>query len=115
MFAVIYSDLHQATRTANGRGLARTCSTLMFFSCSSLHRYWSLHDGDRVLPRIAWSYPEPLEGADSIADKIAFYATGLRCTVDGEVATPQAGGFYGGWITSDLAGPFKGEPGSSNW
>lgn len=81
----------------------------------TVRRYWSLHDGDRVLPRIAWSYPEPLEGAESIADKIAFYATGLHCTVGGEVATPQAGGFYGGWITSDLAGPFKGEPGSSGW
>lgn len=37
------------------------------------------------------------------------------CTVDGEVVSPQPGGFYGGWITSDLVGPFKGEPGTAGW
>ena len=77
--------------------------------------YWDMVDGERQLPRVAWSYPQPLKGAESLADCIAFYAHHLDCTVDGEKVAPQAGGFYGGWITPDLAGPFKGEPNSNDW
>jgi hypothetical protein len=72
-------------------------------------------DGERCLPRIAWSYPHPLAGAEQLADCIAFYAHNLNCTVEGEKVIPQAGGFYGGWITPDLSGPFKGEHNSSDW
>jgi hypothetical protein len=46
---------------------------------------------------------------------VAFYARGLTCSVGGLAATPQPGGFYGGWVTPDLAGPFKGDPGSEGW
>ncbi len=78
-------------------------------------RYWTLVDGDRRLPHIAWSYPHPLAGAEALATCVAFYATGLECFVDGAAVLPQAGGFYGGWITPELVGPFKGEPGSAGW
>jgi uncharacterized protein (DUF427 family) len=78
-------------------------------------RYWTLVDGTRRLSGVAWSYPEPLPGAEALADCVAFYPAQLDCTVDGAPVTPQPGGFYGGWITPDLAGPFKGEPGSSGW
>jgi uncharacterized protein (DUF427 family) len=78
-------------------------------------RYWSLVHGDRKLPSHAWSYAQPLAGAEALADCVAFYARGLACSVGGLPATPQPGGFYGGWVTPDLAGPFKGEPGSENW
>jgi uncharacterized protein (DUF427 family) len=71
--------------------------------------------GEVELPRIAWSYPEPLAGAEFIADCIAFYATGLVCTVGGAPVSPQRGGFYGGWITPELVGPFKGDPGTAGW
>ena len=77
--------------------------------------YWDLLDGERCLPGVAWSYPQPLAGAEPLADCMAFYAHHLDCTVDGAQVAPQSGGFYGGWITPDLAGPFKGEPGSSGW
>lgn len=77
--------------------------------------YWDLTDGERRLPQVAWSYPQPLDGAEPLADCIAFYAHHLDCTVDGAKVIPQAGGFYGGWITPDLSGPFKGEPGSGGW
>ena len=77
--------------------------------------YWDLLDGERCLPGVAWSYPQPLAGAEPLADCMAFYAHHLDCTVDGAPVVPQSGGFYGGWITPDLAGPFKGEPGSSGW
>lgn len=78
-------------------------------------QYWSLVDGERSLPRVAWAYPTPLAGAEDIADCIAFYPAPLDCTVDGERVQPQPGGFYGGWITPELVGPFKGEPGSEGW
>ena len=78
-------------------------------------RYWSLIDGNRQLPRVAWSYPAPLPGAELIADCVAFYPNDLECRVNGALVRPQAGGFYGGWITPELRGPFKGDPGSQDW
>ena len=79
-------------------------------------RYWSLVDGNASVERVAWSYPQPLAGAEALAHCIAFYAwPQLHCTVAGAPATPQPGGFYGGWVTPELAGPFKGEPGSESW
>jgi len=78
-------------------------------------RYWSLVDGARQLAKVAWSYPTPLPGAERIADHVAFYCHALDCRVAGQPVTPQPGGFYGGWITPDVVGPFKGEPGSEGW
>ncbi len=78
--------------------------------------YWHLVVGDAVLRDVAWSYPEPTPAFAILRDHIAFYAGPLdRCTVDGEAVVPQPGGFYGGWITADLAGPFKGVPDSRGW
>jgi uncharacterized protein (DUF427 family) len=78
-------------------------------------RYWSLVDGGRQLANIAWSYPQPLAGAEALADRVAFYLHGLQGTIDGAPLRPQPGGFYGGWITPELVRPFKGEPGSTGW
>lgn len=73
--------------------------------------YYDVVVGDRVAPRAAWGYRD-----GPLADHVAFYAGPMdRCTVDGVVVTPQEGGFYGGWITPDLAGPFKGGPGTRFW
>ena len=77
--------------------------------------YWDLVDGAHCLPHAAWSYPQPLPGAEPLAQCIAFYAHDLQCSVDGAPVVPQEGAFYGGWITPDLAGPFKGGPGSGGW
>jgi uncharacterized protein (DUF427 family) len=77
--------------------------------------YWSLVDGMRRLDRVAWSYPRPLPGAESLSGCVALYPTSLDCSVDGAAVTPQPGGFYGGWITPELVGPFKGDPGSQGW
>ena len=77
--------------------------------------YWSLVDGARSLKNVAWSYPKPLAGAEAIADGVAFYPNDLDCTVDGHRVRPQPGGFYGGWITPELVGPFKGEQGTGGW
>jgi uncharacterized protein (DUF427 family) len=78
-------------------------------------RYWDLHNDAGSLIQIAWSYPQPFTGAEPLADCIAFYAHHLDCTVGGAPVIAQPGGFYGGWITPDLSGPFKGGPGSSGW
>lgn len=64
----------------------------------------------------AWSYAAPTEGFAVIKDYVAFYPAMMdACYVDGELVTPQPGGFYGGWITADLTGPFKGAPGTWGW
>ena len=79
-------------------------------------RYWSIRAGDRVAERAAWSYPDPASGFAAIRNHLAVYAGAMdRCFVGDEAVAPQPGGFYGGWITSDLQGPFKGGPGSMGW
>lgn len=78
--------------------------------------YWDVTIGDLVLPRVGWSYPKPTPAFAALRDHVAFYAGPFdRCSVDGETVVPQAGAFYGGWITSRLAGPFKGGPGTLGW
>ena len=68
------------------------------------------------LERVAWRYTAPTKRFEPIRDHIAFYAAAFdACVVDGETVRPQPGGFYGGWITGDVIGPFKGEPGSMGW
>ena len=72
-------------------------------------------DGTRV-PRAGWFYPDPSPGFEAIRDAVAFYPALMdECTVDGEVVAAQPGDFYGGWITSEVAGPFKGGPGTAGW
>lgn len=66
--------------------------------------------------KAAWCYPDPTDRFKSIANYIAFYAHKMdACYVGDEQVDAQEGGFYGGWITSDIVGPFKGEPGSAGW
>ncbi len=64
---------------------------------------------------IAWSYARPRSRYEKLKDHIAFYPGLVQCFVDGEAVQPQPGRFYGGWITSDVVGPFKGNPGTGHW
>lgn len=78
--------------------------------------YFDLVSPRRVASRAAWTYVSPTPGFTAIAGALAVMPALVdRCTVDGEEVTPQPGGFYGGWITSRVAGPFKGIPGSMGW
>jgi len=78
--------------------------------------YYSVVVGDKTLENVAWYYPNPTTAFASIKDYVAFYPAPMdACYVDGEKVTPQPGNFYGGWITSDVVGPFKGEAGSWGW
>lgn len=97
------------------RGQLEPAAGTSFCEWKGPARYWNLVDGARRLPSHAWSYPQPLPGAEALAGTVAFYARGLVCTVGDLEVTPQPGGFYGGWVTQDLAGPFKGEAGSEGW
>ncbi len=77
--------------------------------------YWSVRAGGPGIDGAVWSYPEPFEPYAALRDHLAFHPGRLACFVDGERAHPQPGGYYGGWITDELAGPFKGEPGTEGW
>ena len=79
-------------------------------------RYYSVHAAGRVAPDAAWGYPDPSPAFAAIRDHVAVYAGVMdACFVDDERVVPQEGGFYGGWITSELVGPFKGGPGTLFW
>ena len=97
------------------RKLLRTAGDSSFCEWKGPAQYWDLNDGARQLVKVGWSYPKPLAGAEALADCIAFYAHELECSVGGARAIAQQGVFYGGWITPDLSGPFKGDLGSNGW
>lgn len=78
-------------------------------------QYFEFADAaERGIP-VAWTYPEPFPEFETIEGWYAFYPDRVACFVAGECARPQAGGFYGGWITQDVVGPFEGDPGTSGW
>lgn len=78
--------------------------------------YHDLRVGERVIPDVAWSYERPEPRYEALRGYLAFYPGRVdEAWVGDERATPQAGGFYGGWITSRVRGPFKGEPGTRGW
>ena len=78
--------------------------------------YFDIVSASRTAARAAWTYENPTPGFTAIAGAIAVMAALVdRCTVNGEVVDPQPGGFYGGWVTSWVVGPFKGVPGSMGW
>jgi uncharacterized protein (DUF427 family) len=78
--------------------------------------YLDLVSRSAVASRAAWFYPTPTLSYTMLVDHIALYAAMVDgCFVDDERVIPQAGSFYGGWITSDIVGPFKGFPGTSDW
>lgn len=78
-------------------------------------RYFDLCLPDRVVWNVAWTYPDPSPGYDRLRGMIAFYPSRVSCYVDEVSVTPQEGDFYGGWITPEITGPFKGAPGTSGW
>lgn len=78
--------------------------------------YWTLSGAGKTAERAAWSYERPTPAFAEMAGYVALYAAPMdECRVAGEVVTPQPGEFYGGWITADVVGPFKGVPGSMGW
>lgn len=78
--------------------------------------YWDLQVGSERLAAVAWSYPQPSKRFEALKDYLAFYPSRVdACFVNDERVQAQAGDFYGGWITSEIVGPFKGGPGTWGW
>ncbi|SEC03117.1 DUF427 domain-containing protein [Terriglobus roseus] len=87
-----------------------------FCEWKGLATYWDIVIGDVTVRSAAWSYANPAGSYAALKDHLAFYAGIVdECSVDGEVVKPQPGDFYGGWITSQVRGPFKGPPGTMGW
>jgi uncharacterized protein (DUF427 family) len=78
--------------------------------------YFHVTSGGRTAEDAAWTYDSPAPGYEALKGHAAFYPQAMdECRVDGEIARPQPGRFYGGWVTADVVGPFKGDPGTNGW
>ena len=78
--------------------------------------YLDVVGGEVRAQRAAWTYPDPEPAFAALRGAVSVYPSAMdSCTVDGEPVTAQEGAFYGGWVTRDVTGPFKGGPGSSRW
>jgi uncharacterized protein (DUF427 family) len=78
--------------------------------------YVDIVAGDVVAPRAGWTYRSPVAAYAALRDHVAVYPGRMdACWLDDERVQSQEGDFYGGWITSDLVGPFKGPPGTLGW
>jgi uncharacterized protein (DUF427 family) len=78
-------------------------------------RYWTVTLPESTLEAVAWSYPDPFPEFEAIRDYVSFYPARLECYVGSHRAGPQSGGFYGGWVTPEVVGPFKGDRDSAGW
>jgi uncharacterized protein (DUF427 family) len=87
-----------------------------FCEWKGVARYYDIEAGERKGCQAAWFYPDPVPAYAGLKDYIAFYPSLMDAYwVDGEKVQPQAGSFYGGWITPDIVGPFKGDPDTWGW
>jgi len=87
-----------------------------FCEWKGVARYYDLETEERREHRAAWFYPEPVPAYAELKDCVAFYPSLMdACWVDGEKVRAQEGDFYGGWVTSEIVGPFKGGPGTWGW
>ncbi|WBQ04081.1 DUF427 domain-containing protein [Kribbella sp. CA-293567] len=103
-------------RAAFTPGVLREAAGTSYCEWKGVASYLTIAAGDRVAEAKAWFYPEPVPAYGVLADHIAFYPGAMdTCAIDGEQVQPQPGNFYGGWITSRVVGPFKGEPGTAYW
>ena len=80
-----------------------------------LASYFDVVAGGERAERASWAYPRPAAPYLAIANWPSFYPALVECFLDEERVEPQPGGFYGGWVTAEICGPIKGEPGSGGW
>jgi uncharacterized protein (DUF427 family) len=94
-------------------GLVPSPARATFCEFNGVARYLDAATGERA---IAWTYPDPSPGYEALKDHVSFYPGRVDAAwLDDELVVAQEGGFYGGWITADIAGPFKGAPGTLGW
>jgi uncharacterized protein (DUF427 family) len=83
-------------------------STSTFCEWKGTASYWTLRTEDRTVDDVAWSYEQPIPAFEALRGYVAFYPSRVdACYIDDERVTPQPGDYYGGWITSEIVGPFK--------
>lgn len=75
----------------------------------------STKDDGRGIERVTWSYEDRAPTSSVVARYLSFYPGRIACTVDGKRVRPQPGAFYGGWVTDEIVGPYKGEAGTGGW
>jgi len=93
-----------------------TISRQSYCEWKGMARYYCIQVGNKRVEQAAWYYPEPNAYFAVLKDYVAFYPSRMdACLVDGEKVTAQPGDFYGGWITADIVGPFKGASGTWGW
>lgn len=83
-----------------------------FCEWKGMAHYYALSDGGQP---VAWQYRTPLQAFEAIRDYLCFYPGRVHCSLNGETVQAQSGEFYGGWVTADIVGPFKGDPGTGHW
>jgi len=87
-----------------------------FCEWKGMASYYHIQVGDKLESNVCWRYPKPSKRFEAIKDYIAFYPSRMdACYVNDELVKSQEGDFYGGWITSNIVGPFKGAPGTMGW
>ena len=97
-------------------GCLQPTSRSTFCEWKGVASYYAVVVGDRRAEHAAWYYPEPTARFADLQNYVAFYPSAMdTCSVDGEVIQAQAGDFYGGWVTRDIVGPFKGGAGTWGW
>lgn len=103
-------------RSAFADGALRPASGSSWCEFKGSADYLDVLGGDRLAEQAAWTYPTPSPGFESLQGHVALYPGRMdRVTVAGEVVRAQEGGFYGGWITDRVVGPFKGAAGTRGW
>ena len=112
-----HPPVYYIAREAIAQGLlSRSASRQSFCEFKGLATYWNLEAGGATVRDVAWSYEQPTAAYAKLAGHLAFYASKVdECWVGDELVQAQAGDFYGGWITSNLRGPFKGAAGTLGW
>jgi len=107
-----HPPVYYLPRSAFPAGVLQPAQGASFCEFKGAAKYLSVGSAERS----AWYYPSPSRGYELLVDRVAVYPSAMdECEVAGEVVTAQAGDFYGGWITSKIVGPFKGEPGTLGW
>jgi len=111
-----HPPVYYLPRSAFAESVLQPASGTSFCEFKGTAHYLDMVSGDRRAARAAWFYPDPSPGAEALLDHVAVYPAAVEhVSVDGETVRPQDGGFYGGWITDRVVGPFKGAQGTQGW
>jgi len=116
MLETSHPPVYYVPRADIAPGVLVAASQQTYCEFKGVASYWDLVVGSERVPDAAWSYENPTPAYTGLTGALAFYPGRVdTCLVAGEQVEVQPGDFYGGWITSDITGPFKGSPGTSGW